>query len=353
MTILNMKVEQVGQAGVFPAIIYILTNDTLEKVITPGYLNGSMKVNSLSEADMALVTTKTSPNAQSTQVSWLEVSKSGGNWSLVPTGSPGSVTLPTKVNHIATYTNTLGNLSGDPTNAINGGNIQAGLSGTPGWFASFPPTAARGSLRFVAADNIGDTVTQIINEPMNQPTLLTIPDPGASTAEFLINNGPNNIIDYQQFVGLESIITISTGTWTTTRLSANDYAKVHTPAAETSIIAIDITPWIRTEVSKGFRLNSFKLIYSIGTQAMVEHSAVLSRIVYTNNAAVQVFFEAIASSLATAVQANPYVTDTPISSPHFHNAPNTKYFIEITTNNAATTDYKFYGVVLNFSQTIA
>lgn len=355
MPILNFKVEQVGQAGVFPAIIYILTDDTLAEVTATGYLNGIARGNTpLSEADMALVTTKTSPNAQSTQVAWLEVSKSGENWSLVPTGSPGSVTLPTKANHIATYTNTLGNLSEDPTNAISGGNIQAGISGTSGWFASFPPTAARGSLHFVAADNIGDTVTQIINQPMNQPTLLTIPDPGTSTAEFLINNGPSNIIDYQQFVGLDSIILISTGTWTTTRLADSDYAKVHTPAAETSIIAMDITPWIRTDLlTKGFRLNSFNLIYSIGTQAMVSHSAILSRVEYANNVAVAVFFEGISSSLATAVQANPYVTSTVLTSPHFHTTPNSKYFIEVTTNNAATTAYKFYGVVLNFSQTIA
>jgi hypothetical protein len=83
MPILNFKVESVGQTGVFPAIIYILTNDTVSEITTTGYLNGIVKGNTpLSDADMALVTTKTSPNASSTQVGWFSVVKSGENWSL-------------------------------------------------------------------------------------------------------------------------------------------------------------------------------------------------------------------------------------------------------------------------------
>ena len=184
MPILNASINQVGQAGVLPAIIYILTNDTLAEVTTAGYLNGLVqKFNiPLSEADMALVTTKTSPNAATTQVAWLEVSKSGANWSLTPTGSPGSVVLPTIANHIATYTNATGELSEDAATAINGGNIQAGLSGTAGYLASFPATAARGSLRLVGANSAGNTVTTITNASQAAARTYTIPDGGQSAS---------------------------------------------------------------------------------------------------------------------------------------------------------------------------
>jgi hypothetical protein len=189
MPILNVNVNQVGQAGVFPAIIYILTNDTLAEVITTGYLNKLVQQNvPLSDADMALITTKTSPNATSTQVAWLEVSKSGDNWSLVAGGSPGSVTLPTIANHIATYTNATGALSEDAVTAINGGNIQAGLSGTAGYFASFPATAARGSLRLVGANSAGDTVTQITNASQAAARTYIIPDGGQSSSSFLLTD---------------------------------------------------------------------------------------------------------------------------------------------------------------------
>lgn len=354
MPILNFKVEQVGQAGVFPAIIYILTDDTLAEVTTTGYLNGLVRGNTpLSDADMALVTTKTSPNAASIQVGWLEVSKSGENWSLVPPAAPGSVVLPTIANHIATYTNTLGTLSEDAATAINGGNIQAGLSGTAGYLASFPATAARGSLRLVAANNTGDTVTQITNAAMGQATVLTVPDPAAATANFLLDAGTANILAMQQFVGINSVLSFGTGTWTTTRIAEGNYVKRHTAAAETSIIGIDITPIIRTTASKGFRLDSFDVIYSIGTLAMNAHTLTLDRIAYANNVAVSVTSIPLTGSLSTATQANPYLTNIVVTTPAFDVTADSKYVIEVTANNAATTAYDFYGIMLRFSQTIA
>ena len=189
MPILNFNVNQVGQAGVFPAIIYILTNDTLAEVTATGYLDGIVSGGTpLSEADIACVTTKTSPNAASTQVGWFGVIKSGENWSLTATTSAGGVILPTIANHIATYTNALGNLSEDAATAINGGNIQAGLSGTAGYLASFPATAARGSLYLVGANSAGDTVTTITNASQAAARTYTIPDGGQAASSFLLTD---------------------------------------------------------------------------------------------------------------------------------------------------------------------
>lgn len=446
MAILNIVPVQIGAVGVKPNIAIIDTNDTLAAVTTTGYLNLAQQNGaSLSESTMCLVSTKTTPSAAATQVGWLEVSHVGANWSLVPTGDPGTVVLPTIANHIATYTNTTGTLSEDAATAINGGNIQAGLSATAGYFASFPPTMARGSLRYVAANSAGDTVTQVTNasqaaarvytipdggqsassflltdnastqtiatgslaltlgnvtatagnlvagstasagtvtsfsgtgsaeflrlaaidnaggnfsttvsnaSTVGQSQTISIPDAGAATANFLLDTGSANIVAKQQFLGINDVLTFGTGTWTTTRIAQGDYVSRHTAADETSIIAIDITPIIQVAASKGFRLDSFDYIYSIGALAMDAHSATLDRIAYANNVAVSVTSIPITATLATATQANPYVTNCTVTTPSFDVTADSKYVLEITANNAVTTAYDFYGVMLRFSQTI-
>ena len=442
MAILNIQIGSTGLVGVSPRVVYINTNDTEAAVLATGYLNHAVQQGySFSEYDMCCVSTRATPSAADIDVGWYGIDHSGINWSLVATSSPGSVVLPTKINHIATYNDVNGTLSEDASTAINGGNIQAGLSGTAGYLASFPSTASKGSLRVTAVANTGDTLTTISNAAMGQATVMTIPDPGATTANFivsktsgtqhitvgglevdagalisgigtggfvglvkafpttatsgfvamqaavngsgdfgttisnattqgqaqvitipnagaatanfLLDTGAANILAMQQFVGISNVLTFGTGTWTVTRIAQGNYVSRHTAADETSIIAIDITPQIRVAASKGFRLDSFDYIYSIGTLAMDAHSATLDLITYANNAAVTVTSVPLTGSLATATQANPYVTNLAVTTPAFDVTADTKYVIEITANNSATSAYDFYGVMLRFSQTIA
>lgn len=187
MPILNIVPVQIGAVGVVPNIACIATNDTVAQVTTAGYLNHAQQNGAaLSESTMCLVSTKTSPSSASTQVGWLEVSYTAPNWSLVPSGGPGTVVLPTIVNHIATYTNTTGTLSEDASTAINGGNIQAGLSGTAGALYSFPGTASKGKLILAGVANTGNTDVTISNAAHGQATVYSIPDVGASTGQFLV-----------------------------------------------------------------------------------------------------------------------------------------------------------------------
>lgn len=95
-------------------------------------------------------------------------------------------TSPTIANHIAVFTNTSGNLGEDATTAINGGNIQAGLSGTAGTVASFPATAANGSLILSGVAAGGAFNTTISNGTMAQSCVYTIPDVTAATGQFLV-----------------------------------------------------------------------------------------------------------------------------------------------------------------------
>jgi hypothetical protein len=184
----NITTEVAGLVGVLPKIIYIETNNTIAEVIATGFLNKAVKQGySFSEYDMALVSTKLTPSDSATQLAWFQIDISGSNTSLVSPSGPGSVTLPTITNHIATYTNTAGALGEDAATAINGGNIQAGLSGTAGYLASFPATAARGSLRLTAVANTGDTLVTISNAAHGQASVYSIPDGGGATANFIIS----------------------------------------------------------------------------------------------------------------------------------------------------------------------
>lgn len=450
MAILGISTSSPGQVGIVPQIIYIATNNTLAEVTATGFLNKIVAQGiALNEYDMALVSTKTTPSAAATQVAWLEISKSGDNWTLVPTGSPGSVVLPTTANHIAVYTNAVGELSEDATTAINAGHLQAGLAGTAGKLISFPATAANGmlvleainagadfdttirnaasvgqdqvitipdagaatanfilsaatttqtlstglsfvgggtniqitgggnflagssgaagalysypatalngSLGLVAVNNAGGDFDTVISNAasVGQDQVISIPDSGAATANFLLDTGAANIIAKQQFVGISEVLTFGTGTWTVTRGSQGNYYAEHSAADETSIIGVDITPAIRAAASKGFRLDSFDLIYGIATDPLDAHAVTLDRIEYANNVAVSVNTVAITGVLATATQANPYVTNVAVDTPAFDVTADSKYIIEVTANNSATSVYDYYGIMLHFSETVA
>lgn len=196
MPILSFNLNMAGQEGVAAPIITIDTNDTQAEVLATGYLNGLQRqTGQLSESMIAKVTTKTTPSATSTDVGWYEVSRSGDNWSLSVTDSPGNVVLPTTAGRIATYTDTVGTLSQNAATAVNGGSIQAlgnvlaGQSGTAGYVASFSSTAARGYLALQAVANSGDFATTIANAAMGQTTTVTIPNPSNAAGRFLIGAG--------------------------------------------------------------------------------------------------------------------------------------------------------------------
>lgn len=156
--------------------------------------------------------------------------------------------------------------------------------------------------------------------------------------------------DFQQFAGIQAIVNISAGTWTTTRIARGNYVKRHTAANDTSIIGIDLTPSIRTATSKGFKLASIDVIYSIGTLALDAHSATLDLVNYVNNTAVAITAVALTGTLATATQANPYVTNLAVTSAAFDNTTDSKYVFELTVDAALTSAYDFYGLVLKFTR---
>lgn len=84
---------------------------------------------------------------------------------------------------IGTSTGVAATLGGSLTTA---GNVTAGASGTAGKFTSFPSTAATGSLIFEALANSGNTAVTVRNALHGQATVISIPDGGQTTTEFII-----------------------------------------------------------------------------------------------------------------------------------------------------------------------
>jgi hypothetical protein len=190
MAILNIQIGSVGLVGVSPVVVYIDTNDTLATVTTAGYLTQAKAQGfAFTEDMMACVSTRATPNAATVDVAWLEISISGTTVSLIPTGAPGQVVLPTITNAIVYATNVTGTLSTAGANIFNLGNIAAGQSGTAGTLTSFPATAANGSLIIAAVNNVGghtSTVSSVAG--LGQNTAYTLPDPGVAAAQFILNN---------------------------------------------------------------------------------------------------------------------------------------------------------------------
>lgn len=195
MPILNIVTSTTGLVGVSPKWIYIATNDTLAQVTAAGYLNNAVQNGAtFREDDMAMVSTKTTPSSTTTQVAILELSYSTTTgWSLVSTGGPGNVALPTVANYMIGSTNTLGALANIAGTIINNGSVQAGISGSAGTFVSFPSTAANGTLILSAVNAGGAFNTTISNGVMAQSTVYTLGDIGAASGGIAVSTTPCRI----------------------------------------------------------------------------------------------------------------------------------------------------------------
>ena len=81
-------------------------------------------------------------------------------------------------------------LTATGTTQIN--TLKVGTSGTVGAFNIYPATSARGSLRFLAANSAGDTVTTITNASQAGAITYTIPDAGTA-ASFVMTEGAQTL----------------------------------------------------------------------------------------------------------------------------------------------------------------
>lgn len=71
------------------------------------------------------------------------------------------------------------------------GNITSGSSGDAGTFIAFPSSAANGTLIIQAINAGGAFNTTIASGTIGQSSVITIPDPGAATSKFVLQDGTN------------------------------------------------------------------------------------------------------------------------------------------------------------------
>lgn len=209
---------------------------------------------------------------------------------------------------------------------------------TPSNLASFLATETQIGVREIASQAETDAET-------NDITFITPLKLGAKAAT-----------DYQQFIGLTSIINKSAGTWTKTRIAQGDYVERLTSGVTTAIIGIDITREFRTASLRGYKLNSIDTIWKNDIAAgadLTANSITLDRISYTNNGLVTVTNIPLTGggTLLFTQQANPFVQSKEITTPAYFTQGD-HYIAEITITTAAASDYDFYGLRLRFSRTI-
>lgn len=392
MTILSIMPEDTaGQVGVKPRKVSILSTDSLAVVTATGYLNGtSLQGITLYPTDIIWMTYAYSTLTGTGTFAVFSPTFSNGLITIAEIINAGDVLLPVVSNHLALFHGTtgqiydagispsninkalvasindatagrivhylddIGTITSSQFNVTNAGSILAGSSGIKGALLSYPATSATGALVVEGVSNSGDTLTTIRNASMAQASIVSIPDPGAATANFLLDAGPaNTISDYQQIVGLKEVLLETVGSWVLTRNSTADYTLNHSAAAESSIVGFDITTQIRTAASHGFKLNSIDVMYDIATLALTAHTGALYSVSYANNAANTITSVPLTGSLATATQGASYVTNLAVTTPSFANTPASKYVFEISLTAQATTVYLLIGLNLHFSRTIS
>jgi hypothetical protein len=177
-----------GLVSVDPSWVYIKTNDTEATVTTAGYLNQSS--GSFSEYQMALVYT----TDKKTSVYGISID-TAGVISLIQEGAPGTVVdLPVVTNDVVVFAATDGTLKDGALTVRNPlGSFQAGASGVPGHFISYPLSPASGTLQFKAVSNTNDDYDVVVSNSadLNQATVYTLGDAASATQTILTSSVAN------------------------------------------------------------------------------------------------------------------------------------------------------------------
>lgn len=194
MTILNFKADNLGCIAVVPRILYIDTDDTVATVVSTGYLNDLVKSGyDIRESDMALISTKESPTADS-KSSWYEVSKNGNNWSVIAPPVGGDVALPSVDETLAYFTNTSGEIASTTISVNDAGAVtniaSIEIDNIKIDENTISSLNTNGSLTFSpAGNNVLDTDTVYVgNSLQSNSSSSTSIDFGTDTQDFLTSS---------------------------------------------------------------------------------------------------------------------------------------------------------------------
>lgn len=159
--------------------------------------------------------------------------------------------------------------------------------------------------------------------------------------------------DLVRFIDISQVMAIG-GTWTATRSGDNNVFLRKTAAAETTYLVTSLRNLFKTTTNKGVRVKAVNVVYGVGTAALVSNVATLSNVLYTNNTAVSVSAHGgtVTGSLATATQANPYVSSLTLGTQTFEVTANQDVRLQLAINSAATSVFDLYGIFVTFDQNL-
>lgn len=154
------------------------------------------------------------------------------------------------------------------------------------------------------------------------------------------------------FVPVSEIQTVG-GTYTATRIADNDVVLRKTAAADTTYLVASLRKYFKTTAGRGAKVKTIDVVYSIGTAALTTHAATISTVTYANNTAVAVAAHGgtISGTLATATQANPYVSTLTLGTQSFAVGVLADVRLQVAVTAAATSAYDLYGLVITLDQT--
>jgi hypothetical protein len=222
MAILDFKIENIGQSGEQPSFVYLQTDNTVAEVTTAGFLNNFVaQGNQLSEYNMALVSTRTSPNSKTNSLGLYTIAFSSSVYSLSAFGAGGI----TGATNLGTGLNVFASVSGSNLQfntilgTINGGVIAALASNTislsvdqssdftPTWLGShtfngstFQVTAVEATVSSTESTTIASGTTVIIESDVISMNNGSGSMPAATTVAWAAPTNKANPATYSMLV---------------------------------------------------------------------------------------------------------------------------------------------------------
>lgn len=84
-------------------------------------------------------------------------------------------------------------------------NLDAGASGTAGSVDIFPTTASKGKVSLTATANTNDDAITITNAAFGQASTITLPDPGAAAASYVLTEGAQTVNGVKTFGSIQQL----------------------------------------------------------------------------------------------------------------------------------------------------
>lgn len=109
-------------------------------------------------------------------------------------GQATTLTIPDAGASTASFVLTSGTAATLAVTTLTVTTVNARASGTAGTLNVFPATAANGKMIIAAVDAGGAYNTTISNSAMGQSSVVSIPDPGAATSKFVLQDGTNTAV---------------------------------------------------------------------------------------------------------------------------------------------------------------